>query len=1559
MTINLRVEKGQRVAVDPDDPTQDLLPGYRDVREDEINATERQADLIAYASTLPDSVNASTGVADPGLAGLSGEDYSRAWEAATSATGAAFDYTIETVSPANMWRTVGGSILQDIPDSFVAFGDDLSRTFITGILGPEAAKDIMDVAHNGLHAPRDGETYGTATGPLIVPPRGGFPDLTPEIQQPSTGAGRFTREGLNFLVPFMLGVGPVKRAYMARHGMSEWAAELAAAATTGGIVDSVVFDPIDQHMREQMDGNTELREGIEGLIYGKDPEDPELLQRLRGAVVGMGFGVLADSALFGIRWYVKQRRARIGTSDDTPASGDLDPDAPAPRTAAGGQGLPAFTGATRLMLPDPETGSVAPRVENVGTGQGSGDFGWGNYSASSAESAKGYAGEYMGDVYFSNWSRENPELAAKLQSQLPEMPPGHAMDSSVHGIRPDGMSEDVHESILGWWEATTVGSIETPPGYVYEKLLYGLRHNVDREDLLDWDKPVAEQSEKVADVLRAEFGDLVQDHGQSGGALYKALAERLGSEEAASRSLLEAGIPGNVFRSRGDIVTEGGDMYVMFGDALTEVDPVRTSSSFLPPTDAPAPRTAEGADPALPRASEGVPVDAPAPAPRARTDAALLEENVRISPEVDRGVLVAARALVRSEEEVAQRVGDPATPARLDAAAEAAPEVDELPFTINFDRIETTEDVDKLLVDINRIFSEEVDVARRGKRSNEATVEAALDGDTSIDEILQGVPGQAYNAEQITRIRMIHTAAAEKLEALARAASQNAGPNEQYRFAKMLATFQAINKVFMGARAEAGRTLQSLGIRQGTPEQMAVQMDAWMRMNVGGGGHVADWAESIAKFREAGGDMAGLMNHVGALRKSPTRRTGDALRELFINNLVSSWQTHIVNSASPFITAAVQLAETGAHAGIATARRKGYLVGEADEGAPTFNEVYADFHGMRMAIREVFHQMSTAYGAEKAAGGGLRARGRAALQGLDDLRSDMKIPVTSKVQDAGGAISARALGGPLVRVDKITGLEEVTGMGRVVDFIGKSLRLPSEALGVEDNFGKIIGAFRTRHAQAMRLAQQEAGGDPERAKEIYRHYIANPTDKMKLAEVENALYTTYTDKPGKFVTWINEGRNMSAFPSWLVIPFVNTPAKLVGFTVERVPGLNLLHASHRRALAAGGAERDAVLAKLAMGAATMSYFMSLAEEGRITGSLNPGERGIYEAYQRLGIQADSVIFAGPDGPVSVRMNRLDMYGSQLSIAANIVQVLRTREWDEEDLEGIMPDIAAAAISMGETATSKTFLTGLRDIVTGYRTTQSEGLGVALTDYAEKQAGNFVPYSAAMRQIGNMTTEGFPDPTGVVEQIQSRIAYWRDSLPLKRDLWGRVIKMDQAYGEWYDGIAPMRAVLVKNNPIDLEILNLSRSRHTTEPFRGLRQISKNTQWGEVALDEGMYSGPGVRVSFSEFPRVYEEYVRLSGNELKWADDQGTMDYLNRMVKSRDYIRLSDEAGGDDAKVRIIRDVVSHGRLAARLHILDPENYIGSEHEEEFAAFRDHVASRTRASIERVMSQGEEQ
>jgi site-specific DNA-cytosine methylase/DNA repair protein RadC len=225
------------------------------------------------------------------------------------------------------------------------------------------------------------------------------------------------------------------------------------------------------------------------------------------------------------------------------------------------------------------------RLDKIGTGEGAQAYGWGLYFAEARAAAEEYRRRLAGDLRKKNTldgQTITPTLAKKLKSSSDEnvrlvfndigaFPANGTSDLKAWLIqqRDNATKYDDNyankERIIAAYDAVIprVGRETTQPGN-----LYAVELDVDDADMLDWDKPLSDQSPKVQAALQSISGNwLWQDaiFGKSGeqvgGALYSTLRatfpdaefsrDGVDASKKASEALLAAGIPGIRYADQG------------------------------------------------------------------------------------------------------------------------------------------------------------------------------------------------------------------------------------------------------------------------------------------------------------------------------------------------------------------------------------------------------------------------------------------------------------------------------------------------------------------------------------------------------------------------------------------------------------------------------------------------------------------------------------------------------------------------------------------------------------------------------------------------------------------------------------------------------------------------------------------------------------------------------------------------------------------------------------------------------------------------------------------------
>jgi hypothetical protein len=212
-------------------------------------------------------------------------------------------------------------------------------------------------------------------------------------------------------------------------------------------------------------------------------------------------------------------------------------------------------------------------LSRIGSGEGHQAYGHGLYFADNEKVAKAYRDQVKDMGAVNDVNRRLSELAKIMSAD------------EAGGYRK--YKSDVGRNAAAEYDALMDkrSAVLDAPGHMYE---VNIRANPD--DFLDWDKPIAQQSEAVRkgflkaqtgnDPLLAELLDTSPEGlmiqgimpEAKGAAAYKTMAFDDTDPLAASKRLREAGIPGIKYLDQGSRAAgDGSRNYVVFDDSLIEI----------------------------------------------------------------------------------------------------------------------------------------------------------------------------------------------------------------------------------------------------------------------------------------------------------------------------------------------------------------------------------------------------------------------------------------------------------------------------------------------------------------------------------------------------------------------------------------------------------------------------------------------------------------------------------------------------------------------------------------------------------------------------------------------------------------------------------------------------------------------------------------------------------------------------------------------------------------------------------------------------------------------------
>jgi len=628
---------------------------------------------------------------------------------------------------------------------------------------------------------------------------------------------------------------------------------------------------------------------------------------------------------------------------------------------------------------------------------------------------------------------------------------------------------------------------------------------------------------------------------------------------------------------------------------------------------------------------------------------------------------------------------------------------------INLANLNTTEDVSTLIDEVARADAPNMNDARRQKITNQDLPKLADDLGMTVEDLLARRQGSAFNAEQILAARKILVASGENLVKLAGAA-KNGSEMDLALFRRAMGQHRAIQAQVSGMTAEAGRALQSFRVVAASSREQERMIKEALQTTGG---------EAVSR------DMAAMLSEldspeqIGRFVKEANAATRqDKVFEVWINALLSSPTTHMVNILSNTLVAALTVGERK----IASAIGPNIPPGEASA------QLKGLVDGARDGFRLAWNALKTGEPTDP----------------LQKVEAEKFRAVTSENLNIGGSAA------------------------RYADYMGEVIRTPGRMLMAGDEFFKSVGYRMEMYAQAYRQAFNEGLRDEAAAKRVVE-IIENPPENVRLAAMDASRYQTFTNQLGKVGKAAENLRNNVPYAR-VVMPFVRTPVNVMSFAFERTP-LAPLSSSFREEIAAGGARRDLALGKLISGSMAMAVSADLALSGSITGAgpTDPKMRNIMRAtgWQPYSIKVGDKYYA---------YNRLDPVGTLLGLAADVTEIIgQTTEAEAAQIA------TASALAVAQNMASKTYLSGVTDFFDAFfgASPDPEAANYKLNRYLQRLASSVVPSFFAT--IERAMSPEMSATYGYIDRIKSRIPGYSDDLPPRRNIFGEPIVLEGGIG----------------------------------------------------------------------------------------------------------------------------------------------------------------------------------
>ncbi len=441
--------------------------------------------------------------------------------------------------------------------------------------------------------------------------------------------------------------------------------------------------------------------------------------------------------------------------------------------------------------------------------------------------------------------------------------------------------------------------------------------------------------------------------------------------------------------------------------------------------------------------------------------------------------------------------GIAAAPSKTDG--ETGTQFPKYAINVNLERINAGDDVKKVILETSADYEGKIQEARRGTITHETTRELADKLGLTEEQLLKRRKGQAFNAEEALAARDILNSSANRIvsltnEVMKKRADGTVTDKDLVDFRLEVQKHAAIQAEVSGLTAEAGRALSAFRIMSENNKNIKNAQD--ILDSFGGKEKVETILDNVKKLND---DQLSKVDWTKVLKE----KVVDKIHRYFIESILSGPPTHLANIIS---NAATAMYRVGIEKPSTVATEAVLSKVQKRKANRYIGEVPAEFTGMIKAIPEAINS------AKNTLFTGIQ---KAGVKTEDSQILTTETQFTPLKQNKYGAL------------------------------------LPTRWLSAADEFFKVLNYSGEISSLAYRQAKTE-GHTGENLSKRYIELLSNPEEKMSNDAWEEARYRTFTDSPGRITRQIMSLRR-SIPGARYVIPFLNTPVKILKYGLERTP----------------------------------------------------------------------------------------------------------------------------------------------------------------------------------------------------------------------------------------------------------------------------------------------------------------------------------------------------------------------------------------------------------------------
>lgn len=387
-------------------------------------------------------------------------------------------------------------------------------------------------------------------------------------------------------------------------------------------------------------------------------------------------------------------------------------------------------------------------------------------------------------------------------------------------------------------------------------------------------------------------------------------------------------------------------------------------------------------------------------------------------------------------------------------------------------------------------------------------------------------------------------------------------------------------------------------------------------------------------------------------------------------------------------------------------------------------------------------------------------------------------------------------------------------LGQAIDFLGTAVRMPGRFLTSSDEFLKQMNYRASVHARARVEAYERGLSDEklvpyfvdgekrmisevdeyvlDRKNEAFHPRLEHGTDQAALKDARTATFT----QPLKEATWYNGptlGEKLQQVAAEIppvrhaVLPFVRVPVNIFREMIYESPAAPL-RAQFWQDMKAGGEARSDAIGRFTMGSLFWTGTAMLAAEGIITGK-GPTDPVLQAQWKLDGKQQYSIKFAGmgENGKdLWVDYSRLgDQWAGMLGIAADAAYVMA--HVDERTQDQLAMTLT---LSLANNLNSRGYLRSLTELSAVLSATGNPQGPGAVQRWLNSRAASYVP-----RVVDSLNPDDtMRDARTMIESIYARVPGLSSTLEAKVDNFG--VPMAPQVGWPINEINPFKVSMTK-------------------------------------------------------------------------------------------------------------------------------------------------------------------